>query len=68
MWPISLRPSCHLPHRIELGSKVRQLALTSQKTLIFGNFAAKTWNFALGAINVAISDIKRVADVYPSHW
>ena len=84
MWPISLRPSCPLLHRMEHGSlseppkattlpnlakcKSRQMALTSQKALICGNLAAKTWNFAPGTGKVAISDLQTVAEVLPGHW
>jgi hypothetical protein len=57
-----------VPNAGKYESKARQLALTSQKALIFGNVAARTWNFALGTRNVAISDFKRVAEVLPGHW
>jgi len=47
--------------------KPRQMALTSQKALICGNLAAKTWNFAPATRNVAISELQRVAEVLPGH-
>jgi hypothetical protein len=49
------------------GSPPRQMALTSQKALICRNVTARTWNFALGTGNDAISDLQTVAEVLPGH-